>query len=251
MAAVMKAAAMAPAVQGAMQAAMLGTMLGMMLGAVVPTAADAQAGGAAGTPPVPAPLAREGDRPRIDLRAEARADSARVQATVAVRGVLEPERFDPLLRSGFPARLRVRAELWHQGRWVDDLVAGSDWELAIRYDAVDASYEVWRVAEGAVTPLGSYRRFADARAAMELPMQATLRPKRGRQGYVTVLAELQVLEVSDLDEVMRWLRGEAAPAARGRRNPGGALLGGVRTLATRVLGGEVRRLEARSAPMRW
>ncbi|MBU6367696.1 MAG: hypothetical protein KJT01_15890 [Gemmatimonadetes bacterium] len=248
MAAVVKAAAMATVTKAA---AMALAVLVAAPGALVPTAVGAQAGVGATTAPGPSAAAREGERPRIDLRAEARADSARVQATVAVRGVLEPERFDPLLRSGFPARLRVRAELWHEGRWVDDLVAGSDWELAIRYDAVDASYEVWRVADGAVTPLGSYRRFADARAAMELPVQATLRPKRGRQGYVTVLAELQVLEVSDLDEVMRWLRGEAAPAARGRRNPGGALLGGVRTLATRVLGGEVRRLEARSAPMRW
>jgi hypothetical protein len=205
------------------------------------------------TPPAPSAAApqREGERPRIDLRVEARPDSARVQAMVAVRGVLDPERFDPLLRGGFPARLTVRTELWHQGRWVDDLVAGAEWEVGIRYDALDAAYEVWRVAGGTVTPLGSYRRFADARAALELPVQATLRPRRGRQGYVTVLAELQVLEVSDLDEVMRWLRGEAAPAVRGRRNPGGALLGGVRTLASRVLGGEVRRLESRSAPMRW
>jgi hypothetical protein len=165
--------------------------------------------------------------------------------------VLEAARFDPLLRAGFPARLYVRNELWSQGRWVDDLAAEASWEVVVRYDAVDASYEVVRLAGGAVTPLGSYRRFADARAAMELPYQAALRPRRGRQGYVTVLAELQVLEVSDLDEVRRWLRGEAVPAVRGRRNPGGALLGGVRTLASRVLGGEVRRLESRSATTRW
>jgi hypothetical protein len=227
--------------------------LGLLLLAGAATRGAAQA-----QPPVPASAPsppRETERPRIDLRVEPRADSARggatVGATVAVRGVLEAARFDPLLRAGFPARLYVRTELWSQGRWVDDLAAEASWEVVVRYDAVDASYEVVRLAGGVVTPLGSYRRFADARAAMELPYQGALRPRRGRQGYVTVLAELQVLEVSDLDEVRRWLRGEAVPAVRGRRNPGGALLGGVRTLASRVLGGEVRRLESRSAPTRW
>lgn len=234
-----------------------GLALGLLLLAGAATRGPAQA-----QPPAPASAPsppREAERPRIDLRVEPRADSARggatggatVGATVAVRGVLEAARFDPLLRAGFPARLYVRNELWSQGRWVDDLAAEASWEVVVRYDAVDASYEVVRLAGGAVTPLGSYRRFADARAAMELPYQAALRPRRGRQGYVTVLAELQVLEVSDLDEVRRWLRGEAVPAVRGRRNPGGALLGGVRTLASRVLGGEVRRLESRSATTRW
>lgn len=228
-----------------------GVALGLLLlaGAAVRAPAHAQA------PATPAAPPREAERPRIDLRVEPRADSVRgratVGATVAVRGVLEAARFDPLLRAGFPARLYVRNELWSQGRWVDDLAAEASWEVVVRYDAVDASYEVVRLAGGVVTPLGSYRRFADARAAMELPYQAALRPRRGRQGYVTVLAELQVLEVSDLDEVRRWLSGEAVPAVRGRRNPGGALLGGVRTLASRVLGGEVRRLESRSATTRW
>ena len=86
-----------------------------------------------------------------------------------------------------------------------------------------------------------------ARAASELPyLPALPTPRRGQKGYVLVQAELQTLEVSDLDEVERWLRGEARPAARGQRNPAGALTKGVRTLASRILGGEVRRLEARS-----
>ncbi len=228
-----------------------GLALGLLLlaGAGMRTPAHAQ------PPAAPPPPARETERPRIDLRVEPRADSVRgratVGATVAVRGVLEAARFDPLLRAGFPARLYVRTELWSQGRWVDDLAAEASWEVVVRYDAVDASYEVVRLDAGVATPLGNYRRFSDARAAMELPHQGALRPRRGRQGYVTVLAELQVLEVSDLDEVRRWLSGEAVPAVRGRRNPGGALLGGVRTLASRVLGGEVRRLESRSGTTRW
>jgi hypothetical protein len=74
-------------------------------------------------------------------------------------------------------------------------------------------------------------------------------PRRGQKGYVLVQAELQTLEVSDLDEVARWLRGEAQPAVRGKRSPASALTRGVRTLASRILGGEVRQLEARSGTM--
>jgi hypothetical protein len=50
--------------------------------------------------------------------------------------------------------------------------------------------------------------------------------------------------------VERWLRGELKPAVRGQRNPGTAVGRGMRTLLARVLGGEMRRLEARSATFR-
>lgn len=57
---------------------------------------------------------------------------------------------------------------------------------------------------------------------------------------------MQTLDVSDLDELERWLNGEARPMVQGRRNPGTVLTRGLRSLASRLLGGEVRRLEARS-----
>jgi hypothetical protein len=68
---------------------------------------------------------------------------------------------------------------------------------------------------------------------------------------VAVLAELQTLEVSDLDELERWLRGESSPAVRGKKNPNTALTRGVRLLASRSLDGEVRRLEAKSPAVRY
>ena len=67
-----------------------------------------------------------------------------------------------------------------------------------------------------------------------------------RRDIDAAIAELQTLDVSDLDELERWLRGEASPAVRGKRSPGTALTRGVRSLASRLLGGEVRRLEAKS-----
>ena len=182
-------------------------------------------------------------RPEIDIRVA----PTSYPPLVAIKNVLTEKPFDELLRSGFPARLHVRAEVWTIGRWFDDVLGRVDWDIVVRYDAIDRTYEVARFVEGRLTPLGSYVRFADARAASELPyLPALAAPPRGRKSYVAVQAELQTLEVSDLDELERWLRGEASPAVRGTRNPSTALTRGVRSLASRLLGGEVRRLEAKS-----
>lgn len=188
-------------------------------------------------------IASAQSRPEIDIRVA----PTSYPPLVAVRGVLLQKPFDELLRSGFPARLHVRAELWTIGRWFDDILGRAEWDIVVRYDAIDRTYEVARFVAGRLMPLGSYVRFADARAASELPyLPALAAPPRGRKSYVAVQAELQTLDVSDLDELERWLRGEVAPAVRGKRSPGTALTRGVKSLASRLLGGEVRRLEAKS-----
>jgi hypothetical protein len=188
-------------------------------------------------------LASAQSRPEIDIRVA----PTSYPPLIAVKGVLTEKPFDELLRSGFPARLHVRAELWTIGRWFDDVLGRVEWDVVVRYDAIDRTYEVARFVAGRLMPLGSYARFSDARAASELPfLPALTAPPRGRKSYVAVQAELQTLDVSDLDELERWLRGEASPAVRGKRSPGTALTRGVRSLASRLLGGEVRRLEAKS-----
>jgi hypothetical protein len=195
---------------------------------------------------IPGLSARAQGRPEIEIRVGPGA----YPPQIAVRNVLAEEPFDTLLKSGFPARLTVRAETWSIGRWFDDQQSSSEWSVIVRYSVVDRAYEVARVVGSRVTPLGSYVRFADARAASELAYQPALPPPpRGRKSYVLVQAELQTLDVSDLDELERWLNGEARPLVRGRRNPGTVLTRGLRSLASRILGGEVRRLEARSPAM--
>lgn len=191
-------------------------------------------------------VARAQGRPEVDIRVGPGA----YPPQVAVRNVLAEKPFDEMLKNGFPARLTVRAETWSIGRWFDEQQHRAEWSVIVRYDIIDRAYEVARVVGDKVTPLGSYLRFADARAASELAYQPSLPvPPRGRKSYVLVQAELQTLDVSDLDEVERWLSGEGRPLVRGRRNPGTALTRGLRSLASRILGGEVRRLEARSPAM--
>ncbi|HYW30671.1 MAG TPA: hypothetical protein VE869_04120 [Gemmatimonas sp.] len=173
--------------------------------------------------------------------------SAPTAASVAVRRVLDAKSFDELLRNGFPARLHVRGETWTIGRWFDEIVGREEWDVIVRFDLIDKSYEVARVTSDAIVPLGTYARFADARAASELSHAMQIpAAARGRRGYVNVQVDVQTVEMSDLDEVQRWLRGEARPVVQLRRSPGTALTRGLRTLVSRLLGGEVRLLEART-----
>jgi len=187
--------------------------------------------------------ARAQGSPSIDIRVTAQS----YPPLVAVRNVLAENDYDELLRNGFPVRMHIRAELWTVGRYFDDVRGRVEWDVILQYNVVEKSYEVARLVGDRVTALGSYRYFADARAASELAyLPALPAPKRGQKGYVLVQAGVQALEVTDLDELERWLRGEAQPAVRGKRSPASALTRGVRTLASRILGAEVRQLEARS-----
>jgi hypothetical protein len=182
----------------------------------------------------------------IDIRVTAQS----YPPLVAVRNVLTEREYDELLKNGFPVRMHIRAEIWTVGRYFDDVRGRAEWDVIVQYNVVEKSYDVARLIGNRVMALGSYLRFADARAASELAyLPALPTPRRGQKGYVLVQAEIQALEVSDLDEVERWLRGEARPAVRGKRSPASALTRGVRTLASRILGGEVRQLEARSPTM--
>ena len=194
-----------------------------------------------------APLVAQGP-PVIDIRMR----TATSVLTVAARDVLSEKPFDELLRNGFPSRLHFRAEAWTIGRWFDDVVDRVEWDVIVSYDLVDRTYNVERWTRDGATSLGSYSRFADARAASELAHTPplTLGPA-GRKGYVAVQVDVQTLEMSDLTEMQRWLQGEARPAVQGKRNPGTALTRGLRTLVTRLLGGEVRHLEARSPVLRF
>ncbi len=167
--------------------------------------------------------------------------------TIALRAVLAEKPFAELLRNGFPARLHLRAEIWVMGRWFDQLVTRDEWDVIVSYDLIDRTYDVTRRTGDRLIALGSYASFADARAASELAFTPELTlPDRGKRGYIVVQADVLTIEMSDLDELQRWLRGEARPAVQGKRNPGSALGSGVRTLVTKLLGGEVRHFEARS-----
>jgi hypothetical protein len=170
-------------------------------------------------------------------------------ATVAVVGVLADRKFDELMRNAFPVHIHVRAEMWRTGKVFDEVAATAEWDLIIRFDTFDSNYEVVRVTRDSIIPLGAYKKLADARAVSELPYSPPLGiPPRGRESYVSVRADVETMQMSDLEEVQRWLNGEARPAVQGKKNPGTAIVRGLRSLVTRLLGAEVRHLDGRTRP---
>ena len=184
---------------------------------------------------------------RLDLTLPAQGALLREGPTLRGTDLLADAQLRDLVRNGFPARFSFRVELWSTGGFFNSLEASTAWDVIVRYDPLEKVYEVVRIAGNQAVALG---RFSDVDAAGEAvgrPVRVPLNaPSRSRY-YSAGTLDVEVLSLSDLDELERWLRGELRPAVSGRRNPGTALTRGVRTLVVRLLGGTKRHFEARTA----
>lgn len=192
------------------------------------------------------PVARAQARPaHVDV--ELGTPPGRAGPRVRAVGVMDDARLRDLLRNGFPTRLHFRVELWSTGGLVNDLEGAAEWDVVVRHDPLDGSYQVARVVGDRVTLLGRYADLAGAQTAAERAYAPAVRaPRRGRRHYYAARVQVESISVNDLDEVERWLRGELRPAVRGERNPGTALGRGLGQLLVRIVGGERRELSGRS-----
>ena len=183
------------------------------------------------------PLAAQ-RRPSLDVAAPvAGAPGATVNATNLFA---EPGLRD-LVRSGFPASLHFRLELWRAGGLFDDVENRLEWDLIVQYDPSAERYRVVRREGGQHEDLGSFATLATAQTVIERPTRTTLHPDRdGVRYYYTLALDIEALSVSDLDQLERWLRGAKSGTAAS------AVGNGVRTLMLRMLGGEKRHYTARS-----
>ncbi len=152
----------------------------------------------------------------------------------------EPDMRD-LVRSGFPASLHFRLELWRTGGLFDDLEGQLDWTVIVQYDPSAQRYRVVRQQSGRVDDLGSFATLATAQSTLERPTRTTLLPDReGVKYYYTLALDIEALSVSDMDQLERWLRGVKGNTAAS------AVGTGLRTLMLRMLGGEKRHFTGRS-----
>lgn len=185
---------------------------------------------------------------RPGIRVSLPGDPSRQGPLVSSAGLLDDRRTLDHLHAGFPTRLTYRAELWSTGGFVNDLEGSSGWELLIRYDRLDRSYQVVRGRAGA-TPqvLGRFTELSDVAATLATPYQPVITiSRRNRRYYYNVTLTVETLSANDLDEVERWLRGELQPAIRGERDPGTAVTRGVRTLIARLIAGPQRTFSERT-----
>lgn len=160
---------------------------------------------------------------------------------VRARGLLGDPGLRDALHSGLPLRIRFRVELWEKSVF-DRLVGTHRAALAVLQDPLDGAFTL---DNGRAEQ--RFRSLAEVESAVEGAFAASLHPtRRGRFYYIAVL-EIETLSLSDLEELQRWLRGEARPAVEGRRSVGRAVESGLRRAVVRVMGLPTRKYEARSA----
>ncbi|MEP7065777.1 MAG: hypothetical protein ABI889_07075 [Gemmatimonadota bacterium] len=156
-----------------------------------------------------------------------------------------------MLHSGFPARLHYRLELWGATGFFDDLKRQVEWDVIVRYNPLKRRYTATRIERDRVTALGSFDNLDPVEELLSHATQASLAAPEGHDKYYyNLVLDVQMLSVSDLDEVERWLKGDLAPAVHGEKNPGTALGQGAKTFITKLLGGQDKHYEARSKVFR-
>ncbi len=167
--------------------------------------------------------------------------------TLRIERVFGDQRSRELLAAGFPARVSMEVELWATGRFTDERLrlVRTDW--MVRYDAVGQVYRVARVVGDSLHPVGRHGTLAALVEALSAPVRVPLPAPSGRRGlYYSARLTVASLTNTDLAEVERWLRGDLGGALQGDRLPTSPVTRLVRTLMSRVLGGQVVRVETRS-----
>ena len=195
------------------------------------------------------PLYAQRLQPRLEITLPPPASLTKEGPSVRAIDAISDGETKSLLENGFPARLHFRMELWSAGRVFDALQSTVEWDLFVYYDGLGRKYRVVRVDHDGetITSAGQFASFPEMVQEVERPMRAPVRAgkQRNRQYYIGVL-DVASLQLTDLDEVERWLKGEMQPAVRGEGNPGTALGRGVKRLFVRLLGAERRNLQTRS-----
>lgn len=185
---------------------------------------------------------------RARLVVELPDDPARQGPAVSVVGILEERRLRDHLLAGFPTRLSYRAELWSTGGFVNDLEGSADWEVLVRYDRLDRSYQIVRgMEESRPEVIGRFSTLPEVAGVLAAAYRPVIRiPERNRRYYYNVTLTVETLTANDLDEVERWLRGELRPAIRGEKSAGTAVTRGMRTLIARLIAGPQRSFSERT-----
>jgi hypothetical protein len=177
-------------------------------------------------------------RVQLDVGVPSQANPVVVTAT----GLFGDPDMRELVRSGFPASLRYRLELWRASGLFNDLEGTYEWELIVQYDPSGQRYRVVRRERGRLEDLGSFATLTTAQAMLERPLKISLAPQRqSKRYYYNFVLDISALSVSDMDQLERWLRGVRGGTAAG------AIGSGMRTLMLRMLGGENQHYERRSS----
>ncbi|HEX2208680.1 MAG TPA: DUF4390 domain-containing protein [Longimicrobium sp.] len=143
------------------------------------------------------------------------------------------------LQNGLPLRFHCRVELWLKAEPFDQLVGVQEMSRALLRAPLGEGYTL---EDGRVQR--RYSTLQQAEAALQGALAPTLHPRTGGRHYYLVRLNVETLSLDELDDLRRWLRGEARPPEPGRQPRG--VERGVRRIFVRLLGLPSRRYEART-----
>jgi hypothetical protein len=197
-----------------------------------------------------APAARgQGDSPKLGLDYPGQVVANSSVPTVSMSGILTEGHRQELLHGGWPTAIRARVEVWRRGGVAFGRESDFEWDVIVEYSPASKVYHLRRVVNNQVENLGDASSIEAAEQILRRPFMPPISPRRRGDRYFYVFkVEISTLSMSDLDAWQRWVRGEATPAIRGKRNPAGAFQRGLGSLLSRVLGGDTQTYETRSVP---
>jgi hypothetical protein len=184
-----------------------------------------------------APPAAAQPRP---LTLSVRGPAEQWRPAVRLDGVLRDRALFEALEGGLPLRFHLRVELWRKDV-IDQLVEARETSRALLKGPLDGGY----VLEDGRRER-AYANLPAVEAALQAAFQPAMRPHSGGRYYYLAKLEVETLSLSDLEELRRWLRGEARPAVTGEKPVGRAVERGLRRFVVRLLGLPTRSYEART-----
>jgi hypothetical protein len=185
--------------------------------------------------------------PALDIALPPASELAKVGPVVSANRMLGSASMRDLLLQGFPAQFHFRVELWSAGGLFNSIERSAEYEVYVHFLVVEKMYEVVQLVGDHRLYLGKFARIEDAERAIARPTRVAITALNSdRRQYFNATLDVEVLQISDLDELNQWLHGELKPAVGGKKNPGTAISHGVRTLVARLLGGEIRSYESRT-----
>jgi hypothetical protein len=186
--------------------------------------------------------------PTLEISLPPRGQLTRDGPLVVARDMLSSPRTREPLAAGFPARFHFTVALWSEGSWGNRVERLAEYDVLVTYIAMDRKYQVVQIVNDRPLSLGRFDHVQDAERAIARPTRAPIAAFRSkRRLYYRATLDVSILQLSDLDEVNRWLKGELGPAIRGQRDPGTTITRSIRMLASRLLGGETREFDAGTA----
>ena len=93
-------------------------------------------------------------RPVLEITLPEAAQVATTGPVVQARNMLSLSKVRELLAASFPLRLHFRVELWSEGSLLNQIERTAEYDVVVRYTAMDKQYEVVQIVIDRPLPLG-------------------------------------------------------------------------------------------------